>query len=124
MRRYTWIVAAVALAVAVSCAPKRLATQQGFIPVTGGRVWFEVVAGQGTGVPLLALHGGPGGSTCSMVALAELSNDRPVVFYDQLGGGRSEQPGDLSLWRLERFVEELDRVRRTLGLSRMHLLGH
>jgi proline iminopeptidase len=122
---YRWsLVAAIALTVAVSCAPKQLSPQQGFIPVSGGRVWFEVVAGQGRGVPLLALHGGPGGSTCGMFALAALSDDRPVVFYDQLGGGRSDQPSDLSLWRLERFVEELDRVRRALGLSRMHLLGH
>ncbi|MBM3818939.1 MAG: alpha/beta fold hydrolase [Acidimicrobiia bacterium] len=125
MRRATsLLVVATALAVAVGCAPRQLAPRQGFIPVTGGRVWYEVVAGPGSGVPVMVLHGGPGGSTCSMAALAELSGDRPVVFYDQLGGGRSEQPADLSLWRLERFVEELDRVRGTLRLSRVHLLGH
>jgi proline iminopeptidase len=47
-----------------------------------------------------------------------------VLFYDQLGGGRSDRPeGDASLWRVERFVSELDGVRDAFGLERMVLLG-
>jgi len=46
------------------------------------------------------------------------------VFYDQLGSGRSGRPADPSLWQIDRFVEELDAVRKQLGLSRVHLLGH
>jgi len=46
------------------------------------------------------------------------------VRYDQLGTGRSGRPEDLSLWQVERFVEELDVIRRSLGLEQMHLLGH
>jgi proline-specific peptidase len=47
-----------------------------------------------------------------------------VVFYDQLGCGRSGKPEDLSLWRIERFVEEVATVREVLHLDRIHLLGH
>ncbi len=36
-----------------------------------------------------------------------------VVFYDQLGCGGSDRPDDLSLWRTERFVEELDLLRKS-----------
>ncbi|MHB8070116.1 MAG: proline iminopeptidase-family hydrolase, partial [Desulfobaccales bacterium] len=43
--------------------------------------------------------------------------------YDHLGGGRSERPPDTSLWTIDRFVEELVTVRRSLGLERVHLLG-
>ncbi|MCI0433886.1 MAG: proline iminopeptidase-family hydrolase, partial [Gemmatimonadetes bacterium] len=50
--------------------------------------------------------------------------DRPVVFYDQLGCGKSARPEDPSLWRAERFVRELARVREALGLDRVHLFGH
>lgn len=46
------------------------------------------------------------------------------IFYDQLGGGHSEQPSDTTLWRIERFVDELARVRRALGLKEIHLYGH
>jgi proline iminopeptidase len=59
-----------------------------------------------------------------MESLARLGTDRPVVFYDQLGAGRSDQPSDTTLWRIERFMAELDSVRAQLGLREIHLLGH
>jgi proline iminopeptidase len=96
--------------------------REGFVPVTGGRVWYHVV-GDGDGVPLLTLHGGPGFSHDYLEPLGALGAERPVVFYDQLGCGRSDRPGDPALWRVERFVEEVDAVRLALGLERLHLLG-
>jgi proline-specific peptidase len=75
------------------------------------------------GIPLLLLHGGPGAGHDYLEPLAALAADRQIVFYDQLGCGRSDQPDDRSLWRLERFVAEVDTVRRALNLEQMHLLG-
>lgn len=97
--------------------------RQGFIDVEGGPVWYKAV-GQGPGVPLLVLHGGPGGTSCRFSLLDPLGAERPVVRYDQLGTGRSGRPDDLSLWTVERFIEELHTLRQALGLQRMHLLGH
>lgn len=100
-----------------------LPSQEGFVDVPGGKVWYRRI-GNGPGVPLLALHGGPGGTSCRFEVLAPLAKDRPVIFYDQLGSGRSDHPTDTSLWQLPRFVEELAAVRRALNLERVHLLGH
>jgi proline iminopeptidase len=96
---------------------------EGMLDVPGGRVWYRRIGG-GPGIPLLALHGGPGGTSCRFEALAPLADERPVIFYDQLGSGRSDRPADTTLWRVERFVDELEAVRRGLGLERVHLLGH
>ncbi len=96
---------------------------QGFIEVPGGPVWYRV-SGTGPGIPLLVLHGGPGGRICGYSRLDILGNARPIVRYDQLGSGRSGRPDDSSLWTVERFVEELHTVRQQLGLDEMHLLGH
>lgn len=96
--------------------------REGYVPVPGGQVWYKIV-GSGDAVPLLTLHGGPGAPHDYLEPLAELANERPVVFYDQLGCGNSDQPDDNSLWRIERFVEELGQVRAALGLERVHLLG-
>src|SRR5262249_22582260 len=52
-----------------------------------------------------------------------LCKERPVVFYDQLGCGKSDRPKDKSLWRVERFVDELAKVRAALKLDRVHILG-
>lgn len=97
--------------------------RDGYIPVTGGRVWYKVV-GSGDAIPLLALHGGPGLSHDYLNTLLPLAEERPVILYDQLGGGKSDHPDDLSLWVVERFVEELGQVREALGLRQIHLLGH
>lgn len=98
-------------------------TREGFIPVRGGRVWYRIGGEDKPGVPLLVLHGGPGASHDYLEPLAELADERPVVFYDQLDCGNSDRPGDESLWTVERYVEELSRVRRALGLERVHILG-
>jgi proline iminopeptidase len=56
--------------------------------------------------------------------LSDLARNRPVVFYDQLGSGRSERPADESLWTVGRFVEELVAVREAPGLQRLHVFGN
>ena len=96
---------------------------QGFIDVPGGPVWYKVV-GSGPGIPLLTLHGGPGGTSCGFSLLEPLGEQRPIVRYDQLGTGRSGRPDDLSLWTVDHFVEELHVLRQELGLEQVHLLGH
>jgi proline iminopeptidase len=53
--------------------------------------------GEGHGTPLVVLHGGPGAPSYYMSSLARLGSDRPVVFYDQLGAGRSDMPSDTTL---------------------------
>ncbi len=90
---------------------------------SGHRIWYRRV-GSGTASPLLILHGGPGSGHDYLKPLEKLAKDRPIIFYDQLGCGKSDQPDDRSLWRMERFVGEIDEVREALGLQRIHLFGH
>lgn len=101
--------------------------QTGYIPVVNGhRVWYRIVGGGGEHetVPLLVLHGGPGCPHDYLENLATLASDaRRVIFYDQLGCGRSDLPDDTSLWTVERFTDEIGIVREALGLERVHLLG-
>lgn len=99
------------------------ALRAGFVDVPGGPVWYEM-AGSTDGVPLLVLHGGPGGTSCGLQLLYPLADERPVIRYDQLGSGRSGRPDDRSLWQRDRFVEALHALRKELGLQQMHLQGH
>ena len=111
------------LAVTTVVGAEPIVQREGFVEVPGGPVWYRAV-GSGSGVPLLVLHGGPGGTSCGFSLLEPLAGERTLIRYDQLGTGRSGRPDDLSLWTVERFVEELHTVRQALGLDRMHLLGH
>jgi proline-specific peptidase len=98
-------------------------TEEGTIELESGfKIWYRCV-GNGDATPLLLLHGGPGAGHDYLEPLDELADTRRVVFYDQLGCGKSERPDDVGLWTLERFVREVDEVRAALGLESVHLLG-
>jgi proline iminopeptidase len=100
-----------------------MAKREGFIDVPGGKVWYEIV-GKGQSSPLLILHGGPGYPHDYLEPLEKLSDQREIIFYDQLGCGNSQRPTDTNLWTIERFVKELEEIVKTLKLERYHLLGH
>jgi proline iminopeptidase len=70
------------------------------------------------------LHGGPGYSSYYLKPLEALGNERPVVRYDQLGGGKSDRISDTTLFTIDHFVRELDSLRSALGYDKVHLLGH
>ncbi|MCB0033235.1 MAG: proline iminopeptidase-family hydrolase [Anaerolineales bacterium] len=94
------------------------------IAVPGGKVWC-LEMGEGDGLPLLVLHGGPGSTHNSYYEpLTQLAHKHRIILYDQLGCGHSERPDDPSLWTLARFVEEVEAVRAHFGLKQFALLGH
>lgn len=97
-----------------------------FVDVPGGRVWTGTYGDTGAegAVPVLVLHGGPGMPSYYLEPLISLADERPVIFFDQLGCGRSDRPDDPSLWTVERAVAEVEAVRTVLGHDRLHLLGH
>ena len=80
-------------------------------------VWTKRV-GNNPDLRVLLLHGGPGATHESLEACDSYLPAAGVeyYYYDQLGSGRSDQPDDPSLWELDRFVDEVDQVRRALGL--------
>src|SRR5256885_2212592 len=98
-------------------------SEEGYIDVPGGKVWYRAVADTAEAPPLLCLHGGPGFTHYYLEPLEALADRRRVIFYDQLGCGRSDRPDDLSLWNVDRFVPELAQVRSALNLDRLHLFG-
>jgi proline iminopeptidase len=102
--------------------PDRIAGGVRMIPVTTPsgdfRVWTKRV-GNNPDLKLLLLHGGPGATheyleTCdSFLPAAGVE----YYYYDQLGSLYSDQPDDPSLWEIDRFVDEVEQVRRGLGLT-------
>lgn len=99
---------------------------EGRIPYTGGETWYQVVGDseEPGKLPLVCLHGGPGALHDYLEPLAVLAETgRRVVFYDQLGCGKSWLEADPSTWTVELYVDELRNLRDALGLDRIHLFG-
>src|SRR6266496_3675807 len=96
-------------------------------PAGRHRVWVKRV-GNNPDLRVLLLHGGPGATheyleSCdSYLPAAGIE----YYYYDQLGSGFSDQPEEPSLWEADRFVDEVEQVRRALGLGRDNfvLYGH
>ncbi|KAF2867449.1 Alpha/Beta hydrolase protein [Massariosphaeria phaeospora] len=86
------------------------------------QTWYKVFGDlHSSAIPLIILHGGPGACHDYLLSLTDLTPSVPLVFYDQLGNGRSthlrEKAGDESFWTVELFKRELDNLLKHLGLE-------
>jgi proline iminopeptidase len=108
----------------ISCqSPKEFSPGEGYVQLKDGKVWYRIV-GEGDKSPLLLLHGGPGATSYYLNPMAELGSDRPVIFWDQLGCGRSPAEIDTSKLTVAYFVEQLEEFRQLMGIDEFYLYGH
>ncbi|GAA3206128.1 alpha/beta fold hydrolase [Actinocorallia longicatena] len=86
----------------------------GHVPCRGGMREQPVV---------FALHGGPGGEHGGFKpVLSGLADKAQIVYLDHRGSGRSAR-GPRESYTLENNVEDIEALRRHLGLDRIGLLG-
>jgi proline iminopeptidase len=72
---------------------------------------------------LFALHGGPGGDHSGFKPVfSALSDKAQIVYVDHRGSGRSAR-GPRETYTLENNVEDIEALRRYLGLEKFGLLG-
>jgi len=90
----------------------------------GFRIYHRIFEPASYSSTILALHGGPGAHHEYLLPLADLADrGHRVVFMDQLGCGKSDRSPDPSIYTLEHNVEEVEGVRKALGLGQVHLVG-
>ena len=92
-----------------------------FIEHKFGKTHYTKKGRQG-GVPIIWLHGGPGGQHKPDSPVFQLANNWVVYCYTQIGSGRSSKT-DKKLWKIETFVKELEILIAAWGLSEFHLMG-
>jgi proline iminopeptidase len=73
---------------------------------------------------VLVLSGGPFGTHGITLPMADLVQfGYRVVMYDYLGCGKSDRPKGAHHYTQNRAVEEVEGLRKALGLGRVHLFG-
>ncbi|HSD14161.1 MAG TPA: proline iminopeptidase-family hydrolase [Flavobacterium sp.] len=91
------------------------------------KVWTKRI-GNNPKIKVLLLNGGPGATHEYFECFESFLPAEGIefIYYDQLGCGNSENPKDIAMWDLSRYVEEVEQVRKTLNLDRenFYLLGH
>jgi proline iminopeptidase len=101
------------------------------IPITTSKGTFKVWTkriGNNPKIKLLLLNGGPGATHEYFECFENFlpAEGIEIIYYDQLGCGNSDNPNDVALWDLARYVEEVEQVRKALNLdaSNFYMLGH
>jgi len=96
-------------------------------PVGEFKVWTKRF-GNNPKIKILLLHGGPAMTHEYLECFETFFQKEAFEFYeyDQLGSYYSDQPKDSSLWTTERFVEEIEQVRKAIGAdsSNFYILGN
>jgi proline iminopeptidase len=79
----------------------------------------------GSGEPILVVHGGPVLEHGYLLPhLAPLAESFELIFFDQRLSGRSAGQVDSASVRLDTLVADIEALRQSLQLGRVHLMGH
>jgi proline iminopeptidase len=96
--------------------------QEGYVDANGVMIYYKSF---GKGAPLVIVHGGPGASHDYFLPyLLPLARQNRLIFIDERGSGRSQKLDDPSGYTVENMVEDVETVRKALGLGKINLLGH
>jgi proline iminopeptidase len=96
--------------------------RDGFVDVNGVMIYYKIL---GKGKPLVVVHGGPGASHDYFLPyLLPLARHNRLIFIDERGSGRSQKLEDAKGYTVENMVEDVEAIRKSLGLGKISLLGH
>jgi len=106
-----------------SLYPPREPTAQLALEVSGGHRLYVEQSGRADGVPVVVLHGGPGGG-CSpaMRRFFDPQHYRSILF-DQRGCGRSIPHASVQNNTTHDLIEDIERIREHLGIDRWYVFG-
>jgi proline iminopeptidase len=97
--------------------------ETGYLPLSGGHVMYWEQVGNPRGQPALFLHGGPGAGAGAVHRRFFDPGYWRTVIFDQRGAGRSRPLGNLVHNTTPDLVEDIERLRRHLGIERWLLFG-
>ena len=96
-------------------------------PIGEFKVWTKRF-GNNPKIKILLLHGGPAMTHEYMECFETFFQREGFEFYeyDQLGSYYSDQPKDSSLWTIDRFVDEVEQVRKAINANKenFYVLGN
>ncbi|WP_438825388.1 alpha/beta fold hydrolase [Bacillus sp. JJ927] len=97
-----------------------------YIDLSGIKHWCKVAGAAHNTIPLVIVHGGPGGNQYVFERTLGLKLEEyiTVVYYEQRGCGRSEAPKDDNDYSINTLIEDLEELRKRLNAEKINLLGY
>ncbi|TVQ05815.1 MAG: alpha/beta fold hydrolase, partial [Balneolaceae bacterium] len=122
MEHFRTVILLIALITILGCREKTEIHTEGMLMVNETDLYVNII---GEGEPLIVLHGGPGLSHDYFLPHIELlSEEVKVILFDQRGMGRSSVELDSTSFSLDLLVEDIEALRKELGIDAIHLMGH
>jgi proline iminopeptidase len=97
--------------------------ETGYLPLSAGHVMYWEQVGNPRGQPVLFLHGGPGAGAGAVHRRFFDPGFWRITIFDQRGAGRSRPLGSLVANTTPHLVEDIETLRRHLGIERWLLFG-
>ncbi len=88
----------------------------------GHRLYVEQ-AGHPDGVPVVVLHGGPGGGCSPTMRRFFDPNTYRVILFDQRGCGRSKPAASVEANTTQHLIADIEQIRETLGIASWMVFG-
>ncbi len=95
----------------------------GMLPVDGIHTLYWEQSGNPKGVPVLFIHGGPGGGTSPKHRQYFDPNHYRIILFDQRGAGKSTPMGELQDNTTPLLVSDMEKLRVLLEVEKWHLFG-
>lgn len=106
----------------LAASPSVLTIEEGYVDASGALICYKAF---GQGPPLVMLHGGPGATHDQLEPhVVPPARTHRLILIDERGSGRSERLEGLSQYTVEPMAEDVEAVRRQLGLGKIALFGH
>lgn len=97
--------------------------QSGFLPVDAEHVLYWELNGNKDGIPVVFLHGGPGGCTETKHRQFFDPSSYKIILFDQRGGGKSLPLSTLRRNTTWHLVSDMEALRKHLGIDRWVVFG-
>jgi proline iminopeptidase len=93
------------------------------LKVDGGHDLYVEECGRKDGLPVIALHGGPGGGASAAMRRFFDPDRYRIVLFDQRGCGRSKPHASLENNTTWDLVRDIEAIREALGIERWAVFG-
>ncbi|RYY42785.1 MAG: alpha/beta fold hydrolase [Chitinophagaceae bacterium] len=95
-----------------------------YYAVNGAKLYAVTV---GKGEPMIIIPGGPGGAHPGYRAYMDsltVGNNIQLIYLDAFGRGKSDTAKDVKDYTIERDIEDIEGLRKAMGLGKITLYGH
>lgn len=94
-----------------------------YYTVNGAKLYTVTV---GTGEPVFVIPGGPGGTHFPYRSLDSLTVNSHIrlIYFDAFGRGKSDTAKDVTEYTIARDIEDVEGLRKAMGLQKISLYGH